>query len=50
MAKFDRLVISGEQQPNIDASIIARVIIMLARLRLRKVSKERASTNEGATS
>lgn len=40
MAKYDRLVISGEQQADIDAGAMARVVIMLARRWLRRSLKD----------
>lgn len=48
MAKFDRLVIYGEQQPESDVSAIARVIIMLARLRLRRSAQQQQTTDKEA--
>lgn len=39
MAKFDRLVITGDQRDAIDVHNMARVIIRLARLRLRRASE-----------
>ena len=51
MAKYDRLVISGEQLKEIDAGAIARVIIMLARRLLRNSGKEsqQETSEEGAS-
>lgn len=48
MTKFDRLVIYGEQQSEPDVSAIARVIIMLARLRLRRAAQQQITDKEAA--
>jgi hypothetical protein len=51
MAKYDRLVISGEQQQDISASALARVVIMLARRWLHRSTGDVQQTdNEEATS
>jgi hypothetical protein len=47
MAKFDRLIVLGEQQAEIDANAVARVVIMLARRWLRRSTGETQQADNG---
>jgi len=51
MPKYDRLVISGKQREHIDASALARVILLLARRWLRRsMSEEQQAKGEDSSS
>lgn len=47
MAKFDRLVIFGDQLKEIDVDAMARVVILLARRRLRRIAGEAEQATNG---
>jgi len=49
MAKFDRLIVSGEQRADIDANAVARVVIMLAWRLLRRPTGDTQQANNGET-
>jgi hypothetical protein len=48
MAKFDRLVITGEQREKIDMHALARVILRLARLRLCQAEAQQDKSGKAA--